>query len=199
MSFSKAIEPHYTDALRYCRALCARWSPSEAEDVLQQAFLQALEHYDRLEDSSKFRAWLFRIITRTFYSSVRRSFWKRFIPLHGTPEVEDLPEVYHRPERRDDALVLMQALSQLSSRQRAAILLYEVAGFSMQEIASIQGDGSVSAVKSRLSRSRRKLKVYLLQAEQGRGVKRLGQLSSQSGDLDHETIKMVVETQHVIS
>ena len=79
--FLSDLEPHYNDALQYCRALCAQWLPSEAEEVFQNALLKALTGYASLQNRSRFRSWFFQIITRTFYSTVRGAFWKRFIPL----------------------------------------------------------------------------------------------------------------------
>jgi len=54
--FTQLLEPHYNDALRYSRALCASWLPDDAEDVLQQAFIQALENFDSLRDTDKFKS-----------------------------------------------------------------------------------------------------------------------------------------------
>lgn len=193
-TFAKVLQPHYNDALQYCRALCAKWTPSEAEDVLHQALLKATIHYDRLENRDKFKAWLFQIITRTFYSAIRKSFWKRFISLDHDYEGEKFPPVYHYEENHEDRMLLHDALANLPAKQRAAILLFELGGFSIEEIASIQRDKSISAVKSRLSRARQKLKLYIMQAETSQGqVNRKIKNLKNTGDLDHETYKMVAK------
>ena len=163
--FADDLAPCYNEALSYCRGLCASWSPSQAEDVFQSALLKALEHYGDLREREKFKPWLFRIITRTYYAAIRRAFWRRFIPLGSAPEVERMPEIYFRPERQDEQEPFFDALAQLSAKPRAAILLFHVAGFSIEEIAAIQGERSLSAVKSRLSRARRKLKAHLQHLE----------------------------------
>ena len=41
--FLELLKPNYNDAAKYCRALCANWSADDAEDVLQQSLLQAME------------------------------------------------------------------------------------------------------------------------------------------------------------
>ena len=82
--FTELLKPHYNDALKYSRALCASWSPGDAEDVLQQSFLLAMENFGGLKDTAKFRSWFFKIITTTFYSSIREHFWKKFLPLDDT-------------------------------------------------------------------------------------------------------------------
>ena len=116
--FADDLASCYNEALSYCRALCASWSPPQAEDVFQSALLKALEHYSELRDRKKFRPWLFRIITRSFYAAVRRAFWKRFIPLGSASEVERMHEIYSRPERQDEQELLVRCA--LPTLQEAA-------------------------------------------------------------------------------
>lgn len=190
-SFEETLKPHYNDALRYCTAICSDWSPDEAEDVLQQALLSAFEHFGELRDTSRFKSWLFTIITRTFLRATRKHFWRRFVPLPG-PDREGLPPVLAPLRNSEDVVDLLDCLSRLSGRERATLLLYEVAGFSVEEIAPMVGDASASAVKSRLSRSRKKLLRAVTQVtvrrERGRG--RSGRETS-VGDIEDETIRLV--------
>jgi RNA polymerase sigma-70 factor (ECF subfamily) len=197
--FLELLKPEYNDAVNYCRALCAAWSPDDAEDVLQQALLNALEGFDSLNDTGKFRSWFFKIITRTFYSSVRRHFWKKFIPMDKIQS--DIPEIYPRNELNEDRLIINGALSKLSSKERAAVLLYEIAGFSIEEIRQMQNEKSTSAVKSRLSRARKKLKRYIEEPENtgtaGSRIKQpripLNGSEFSGGDIENETIKLAAE------
>jgi len=194
--FTQLLEPHYNDALRYARALCSGWSPDEAEDVLQQAFLHALVNFEGLHDSSKFRSWFFKIITREFYSSIRKHFWKKFIPLDNSPGIADMPDVYSRTDRNEDNDILYHALSKLSAKERIAVLLFEVAEFSIEEITEIQGENSLSAVKSRLSRARKKLKKYLSEPEiKSRKYNYIFDSKNGifKGDLEYETIRLINE------
>jgi RNA polymerase sigma-70 factor (ECF subfamily) len=197
--FLELLKPEYNDAVNYCHALCAGWSPDDAEDVLQQALLNGLEGFDSLNDSGKFRSWFFKIITRTFYSSVRRHFWKKFIPMDKIQT--DIPEIYPRNELNEDRLIISSALSRLSSKERTAILLYEIAGFSIEEIKQMQNENSNSAVKSRLSRARKKLRRYIEEPENADAA---GSRKKQSriplngseysgGDIENETIKLAAQ------
>lgn len=160
--FADALRPHYQSVLRYCRWLCAGWQPTDAHDVLQQALLRALERYATLKDPNRFKPWLYRIVLRTYLMEKRRRFWQRFLPLEAPHIVPALPAVYPDEEHQEAFAHLEQALGQLSDQARTAILLYEVAGFSVEEIATIQQARSISAIKSRLSRARRKLRDALL-------------------------------------
>ncbi len=160
-AFAEALRPHYDDAVRYCRALCARWSPGDADDVLQQALLQALEHFGSLRDPAKFRSWLFRIVTQVFHAAARRHFWRRFVPLSEAGVPEAMPAVLRARPDRPGAAALLAALGRLPDRDRAALLLFEVAGFSLEEVGAIQGDRTLSATKSRLSRARQRVRRML--------------------------------------
>ena len=95
-------------------------------------------------------------------------------------------------------MILNKALSKLSSKERAAILLFEIAEFSIEEITSIQKDKSISAVKSRLSRARTKLKKHILKEENH--FNRRGSIDkidpageTYTEDLELETIKLISE------
>ena len=72
-----------------------------------------------------------------------------------------MPDVFSRADANEDTEILYSALSKLSAKERSAILLFEIADFSIEEITEIQGENSQSAVKSRLSRVRKKLNKYL--------------------------------------
>jgi RNA polymerase sigma-70 factor (ECF subfamily) len=165
--FADALHPHYEDALRYSRALCARSSAADAEDVFQDALLNALRKYESLQEQGKFRPWLFTIITRSFQTHVRRSFWRKFVPLSAPEAERALPTLYSRDPDVEDRLLIQGALAHLNTGDRTAILLHEVGGFSVGEIASMCGYRSLSAVKSRLSRARRRLRAAL--ADEGGG------------------------------
>lgn len=199
--FLELLEPAYSDAVKYCRALCSNLSADDAEDVLQQALLKALENFESLNDRDKFRSWFFKIITRVFYTHLRRHFWRRFLPLETHPGIGEMPEVHELIERNEDTITLMKALSKLSAKERSAVLLYEIAGFSIGEITSVQNDNSLSAVKSRLSRARRKLRKYISGIEQTvspdiskNSSTNIMELNNRyEGDLENETIKLVAQ------
>lgn len=202
--FLELLKPEYNDAVRYCRALCASWSLDDAEDVLQQSLLRALESFGSLNEHEKFRSWFFKIITRVFYTSVRKHFWKKFVPMDNIKT--DIPEIYPRGEFNEDKVILHKALSELSAKERTAVLLFEIADFSIDEIKAIQNENSSSAVKSRLSRARKKLKRRIEELEKnkfsangnsnktlitGRSSESLNR--SFHGDLENETIKLIAE------
>ena len=191
--FTELLKPHYNDALKYSRALCATWSADDAEDVLQQSFLLALENFESLKDITKFRSWFFKIITTTFYSSIRKHFWKKFLPIDDINKfTEDIPDVYDRAEQSESRIILNKALSKISKKERAAILLFEIGDFSIEEITAIQAEKSRSAVKSRLSRARMKLKKYITEQENNLYHKENSYIDL-SSDIENETLSLISE------
>ena len=158
-AFLAALRPHYDDALRYCRGLWASGSPADAEDAFQSALLRALEGFAGLRDPARFRPWLFQIVTREVRRAQRRRPWRRWSPL--PPDDEAGPLGLVAPSGSAEALDLLRALARLGRREREALLLFELGGFSVAEVADVQGDRSASAVKSRLSRARARLRAHL--------------------------------------
>ena len=89
-------------------------------------------------------------------------------------------------------MILNKALSGISAKERAAILLFELGNFSIEEITAIQGEKSISAVKSRLSRARAKLRKFIDEEENYISPKERS-IWELNGDLENETIKLITE------
>lgn len=162
--FIALLQPHYNSAAQYCRALFK--GTRDAEDGLQDALVTAMENFRTLKDEEKFRSWFFTIITRTFYAAKNREMKKEKLFAVLSEKNRAFPAVYHDDVLSAKEAVLHQALHSLSQTERAAILLFELGGFSLTEIQGIQGEKSLSTIKSRLSRTREKLRHKILQLEQ---------------------------------
>ncbi|MEM1093790.1 MAG: RNA polymerase sigma factor [Bacteroidota bacterium] len=156
--FADLLAPHYSDLVQYCQALAHRHARVEAEDLVQDTLLRGLGKFAALRDRARFRPWIFQIATRTFASQARRTFWQRFVPLST---VVHLPAIHTLGVFDADQEHLLAALGQLPKKQRIALLLFELGGFSLDEIRQIQGDRSLSAVKSRLARGRSAMRTLL--------------------------------------
>lgn len=195
--FTDLLKPHYNNAVNYCRALCSGTSKAEAEDIMQQALLQAYENFDSLRDKASFKSWFFKIITRCFYNSVRKRFWSRFVSLNS--EEGKVAFKVFEDEFFEDNQVLITALASISKKERVALLLFEIGGFSITEITAIQNEKSESAVKSRLSRSRKKMKEFMedLTNEDRVSTQKLQSINKKSKDLYHETTKIIKEIKSI--
>lgn len=187
--FVELLKPVYSELLRYCKAMFKNGSYDDAEDLFQNTLLKGLLKVGSLGDESKFKSWIFTIATREFVSMYRSSFWKKFVPLADEHENKFVHNVYDRSDNDYDKIILFNALSKLSYKERSAILLFEIAGFSVQEIKSIQNERSDSAVKSRLSRARGKLNKIISET----GENGIENINPEKGDLENETLKILSE------
>ena len=162
--FIALLKPHYNNAAQYCRALFQ--VTKDAEDGLQDAIVAAMENFGALKEKEKFRSWFFTIITRTFYTAKRNETKKGKLFAVLNEKDTQFPPIYGDDFLSAKEGVLMEALHSLTEKERAAILLFELGGFAINEIQQIQGEKSLSAIKSRLSRTREKLRNKILQLEQ---------------------------------
>lgn len=185
--FIELLKPVYNDLLRYCKAMFKNGNYDDAEDLFQNTLVKGYQKVETLADDTKFKSWIFTIATREFVSMSRNSFWKRFLPLGEKHEDKFVNDVYDREDCDFDKTVLLNALSKLNYKERSAILLFEVANFSIREIKDIQGESSESAVKSRLSRVREKLRKTISE----NGEKNILLINPVKGDLEDETLKIL--------
>lgn len=186
--FTQLLKPHYNDAVNYCRALCAGQDQVETEEILQQSLLKAFEKVDSLKNPEVFKNWLFQIITNSFYNAIQRPFWKRFVSQNNVTEGKDFQIL--AADYFDENQLLVASLALLEPKERSAILLFEIGGFSIKEITEIQSEKSESAIKSRLSRTRLKLKEIMERLE----MEYPNQSNIQSlktSDLYHETSELI--------
>lgn len=147
------LAPVHERALAFARCLCR--SRADGDDVFQDALVRALTKLHHLRDDRAFRPWLYRVIVTVHRSRYRRSFWRRFLPL---PDPERVPEpVSEEPLGGEQRI--RRALEILPPEQREALVLFELEGWKVEEIAELQ-DVSVSAVKSRLARGRQRLRGF---------------------------------------
>jgi len=148
--FEELLDPVYPDAVRFARGLMG--SAEEGDDLLQDALVRAWKGFPRLREPGRFKPWLFRIIRNGHRSRARRRRLVHWLSLSGADHVP-APEGISFEAKE----VVRLALKRVPRTQREAVVLFEVLGMSIDEIAEIQGTTS-SAVKSRLFRGREKLR-----------------------------------------
>jgi RNA polymerase sigma-70 factor (ECF subfamily) len=134
-------------------ALCCG-DASLADDIAQESYIKAYLSCDGFRDASSFNAWIYRIAYNTFISH-RRS-------CRPTGSLEDAATVA-APDRADANFkyqALYAAMAKLSERERTAVLLFYLQGYSVKEIAAVI-DASEDAVKQQLSRGRAHLRTIM--------------------------------------
>lgn len=141
--------------------------PDLAADVVQETLLSAFHHIRSFRGGS-FRAWLTRIAVNKSYDALRSIQRRREDPIDDlAPGDEGEPSV---PAATDDPAEAALAtelrrsihagLKGLPVDQRTAVVLFDVEGYSYEEIAYIAGV-AVGTVKSRISRGRARLRELL--------------------------------------
>lgn len=153
------LAPIHARAMATARRLCR--SSADGDDLYQETVLRAFAKLHTLREDSRFPAWFHATLLSRHRSWSRRRFWRRFSALEEIPAVADLAGEDGRrwPGEMERAHRAAGALASLAAVQREAVVLFELDGFSVEEIANMQRV-SVSAVKSRLARGRERLRRY---------------------------------------
>ena len=137
----KALRPRLH---RYCARMTG--SAVSGEDVLQDSLVKALHARAQGAAVDNLEAWLFRIAHNASLDFLREKSRNTFVPLTEDVEVAPLPDT-------DIVAVSFQTFLRLPELQRCAVILKDVLGHSVDEIASIAGC-SPPAAKSALQRGR---------------------------------------------
>lgn len=166
----------------YGTALHMTRNREEAEDLVQEAAVQAFRAFHTFQPGTNFKAWFFRILTNLFFNQYRK---KRREP--EIADLEDAPELYlytqtqsmglHDRNTDPAALVLTRMDSEQIGRAIAALpedyrivsSLYFMEEFSYQEIAEMV-DCPLGTVRSRLHRGRKMLQKALWQIAEAQGI-----------------------------
>jgi RNA polymerase sigma-70 factor (ECF subfamily) len=153
------LAPVHDDVQTFARRIAG--SNAEGDDVFQEAVLRAARKLSALRDRDRFGAWMCSVVVSVHRTRWRRSFWRRWISREPSrPEYEPTgDDGSHWADQRASARRATAALATLPLPQREAIVLFELQGYSIDEIAEIQKT-SVSSVKSRLARGRDRLRRF---------------------------------------
>jgi len=153
------LEPFHEQAQVTARRLSR--SIEDGNDLYQETLLRAFDRLPGLRDEAHFRSWFYAILLHRHRSRQRGAFWRRFLPWDEAFPKGAEPSAGETgpPGASREARRAVEALAALPAEQREAIVLFEVDGFSIEEIARLTG-ASVPAVKSRLTRGRERLRRH---------------------------------------
>ena len=144
-------------------------NPTEAEDVAQEVFLRAYEHFDRIGESPTAGGWLKTVTTNLCLNHLSRyrSRWSFFSELFSTQEEDELPiefpaeeSVTADLEQSERRAWVDRALQKLPSSQRVPLVLYHLEGMSYEDIALRLGV-SLGKIKTDIFRGREALRKKL--------------------------------------
>ncbi|GMQ85471.1 MAG: RNA polymerase sigma factor SigM [Acidimicrobiia bacterium] len=142
-------------------SICLRMlrNRDSALDATQDVFLTVFRKVDRYKEQAAFSTWLYRVTVNTCYDHLRREKRKRTdaMPDHLDPPDPRSEDAIGAVELRPD---IERALQTIAPEFRAAAILVDIEGLSLQGAADILGV-PIGTVKSRVFRARRQLAIEL--------------------------------------
>jgi RNA polymerase sigma-70 factor (ECF subfamily) len=181
--FEVAAMP-FVDAL-YNTAYRMTRNAEDAEDLVQETYLKAYRYYDKFEQGTNFKAWLFKIMKNTFINNYRKQqqappqsdfadieeSFETIVSKDGTGQAKSPEDEFLENVLDED---VQRALDELPADYRMVVLLADLEGFSYKEIAEIL-EVPVGTVMSRLYRGRRLMEAAMLQYARQHGYLRSGE------------------------
>ncbi len=177
----EAVAMPFVDSL-YNTAFRMTRNAEDAEDLVQESYLKAYKYYDKFQEGTNFKAWLFKILKNTFINNYRRR--QQRPPQSDFAEIEDSfetrvsDEVRRRIKSPEEELLedvldedVQRALDDLPTDYRMTVVLADLESFSYKEIAEIL-ELPVGTVMSRLYRGRKLLEESMLRYARDHGYLR---------------------------
>jgi RNA polymerase sigma-70 factor, ECF subfamily len=166
-SFEAIATPYLTDLYRTASLLLR--DRNEAEDLIQETYLEAWKSFHRFELGTNCRAWLFKIMFHRLHHLRRRLVKTSRVITIDTPEgqAELVAEPAVPQEIRDEDV--LKALEKVAVEFREVVLLADVEEFSYKEIAETLRI-PLGTVMSRLSRGRKLLRQELAEVARSYGI-----------------------------
>jgi RNA polymerase sigma-70 factor (ECF subfamily) len=148
----------------YCKAMynvCLRMMKNkfEAEDLLQNSFVDVFSKLDTYNYQSTPGAWIKRICINNCINELKRK-KIQLTQMNEDLAMEPMPEL---DERKINVQIIQNAISELPEGYRVVFSLYAIEGYDHEEISEIMGV-SVSTSKSQYHRAKKKLKEIILQS-----------------------------------
>ena len=153
--FLELYQPVHDRFERFCRARAFGDMPYE--DLINDTLLVAFRRMDSIRNEKAFLSFLIGTAIKILSNANRK-----MRPESGVDEMvfDNHPDASRSIEKKFEIELLHKALARLPKLQREAIILFEITGYSIKEIMTIQQSGA-SAVKQRLARGRKELAAII--------------------------------------
>ena len=150
------------------RVMATAWrmlgNSEDARDAAQEVFLRVYKHLHKYDAQQEFSGWLYRIIINVCRDAVRKrknnhsSFEAEMAAGHLAEFISNDNSESAAIKSEQHAIVI-KALSTLTEKERAVIVLRDLEGLTTEEVAQILGS-SATTVRSQISTARTKIKLY---------------------------------------
>lgn len=165
---------NYQDMV-YSTAIRLVGNPADAEDISQQVFLKAYDHFDNIRMSGSTGGWL-KTVARNLslnHLSRYRARWRFFSEMKNEETDSEFTDTLAAPDTMDQSLMeadyrdmLNRALLKLPPAQRVPLVLFHMENLAYEDIAAHLGV-TLSKVKTDIHRGRAALKKYLTPSLRG--------------------------------
>lgn len=151
--FMQAYEPIHENFVRFCKARAHK--VMSYDDLINESVLKAYQSWSTLEKKEAFLYFLFTTATNIVRNTTRK---RKEESLSG--EDLKLESTFNSIEKDLEIIYLYEQLDRLSDHKKEALILFEINGFSIREIAVIQ-NSTEGAIKVLLSRARKELRELM--------------------------------------
>lgn len=164
--FERLYTAYFHHVTRWVRAFGCR--PADIDDVAQETFLVARRRLVDFDGKNP-AGWLYRIAQHVTRATRRRAWVRRTLFREANDGLADVSQQspIEALEQREARRLMHRILAQLTERRRTAFFLFEIEGYSGEEIAVLEGV-SVNTVYTRLHHARRDFMTLLAAAEAGK-------------------------------
>jgi len=132
------------------------WQPDDAKDLLSEVTLTAYENFESLKQPDQFVYFLFGIARNLYLKKLRKQKFQMGLKQYSFENLAISGTSNDQMCRRE----LSVLLSRLKPNEQECVTLFEIAGFSYEEIAKIQNI-SLAMVKTNIFQARQKLKIEI--------------------------------------
>jgi RNA polymerase sigma-70 factor (ECF subfamily) len=170
LSFEEVYARWFHEVSRWARAFGGL--DADLDDLTQEVFLVVRRKLSEF-DGKNLSGWLYRIAQRTVRDYRRRAWFRNLLPKKAQRVADDEPIAPSRDpaeafERREAERFLSQILEKMGESRRASFILFEIEGYSGEEIAALEGV-PVNTVWTRLHHARKEFAMLVARArEEGR-------------------------------
>jgi RNA polymerase sigma-70 factor (ECF subfamily) len=166
LTLESVYDAWFQEVTRWIRALGG--FECEVEDLAQEVFLvveRQLHHFE----GGNLGGWLYRITANIVRDRRQRAWVRRVLFRQARPQLDALQGVSRSPaellEEKEVRRSLYALLDQLSDKRRSVYILFEIEGYSGEEIAALQ-EIPVATVWTRLHHARRHLSALALRQQE---------------------------------
>jgi RNA polymerase sigma-70 factor (ECF subfamily) len=158
LAFARIVENYQKPVFNLCYRMLG--NPGDAEDAAQETFMRAYKYLDRYDSNRPFATWLLSIASHYCIDQLRRKKFQGFSMDDEERDWLEPPATGTNPEiavsNNEKQSQVQELLALLNPKDRSIVVMRYWYDYSYQEIADALSI-TVSAVKSRLHRSRREL------------------------------------------